>query len=309
MREVAFTNVTKMRTTWRKSGTITAWKSCRTSKLATRAAASPTARMSGTAESRAIAMIRRVPNKYRKVRPVTTQTLRTASARPVRSPDQISEDRVEAIVRALEASDLQPGIGHDRGELAVEGIGLASPDEQGLVFGNLERDDMVHPREGMGERLGEFRSLAHPAAIGPGGTLRRARETDELQGVFRGLFGLRTRHPVESQEGFHELLPGEPAVERVVLGAVAEAPLHRDVVPRILAQEPQGPLVRMQLADEELEQRALAGAIRTDEARDAGAERGRKAVEAEDLGVPLRDARCLDDTGHPDTTSTNFIRR
>ena len=161
----------------------------------------------------------------------------------------------------------------------------------------------------VGERLGEFRSLAHPAAIGPGGTLRRARETDELQGVFRGLFGLRTRHPVESQEGFHELLPGEPAVERVVLGAVAEAPLHRDVVPRILAQEPQGPLVRMQLADEELEQRALAGAIRTDEARDAGAERGRKAVEAEDLAVPLRDARRLDDTGHPDTTSTNFIRR
>src|SRR5436190_1436241 len=293
MREVAFTRVTKMRTTWRKSGTITAWKSCRTSKLATRAAASPTARMSGTAESRAIAMIRRVPNKYRKVRPVTTQTLRTASARPVRSPHQISEDRVEAIVRALEAPDLQPGIGHDRGELAVEGIGLASPDEQGLVFGNLERDDMVHPREGLGELS----------------RLRRARATDELQRVFRGLFGLRTRHPVESQEGFHELLPGEPAVERVVLGAVAEAPLHRDVVPRILAQEPQGPLVRMQLADEELEQRGLAGAVRTDEACDAGAERGRKAVEAEDLAVPLRDARRLDDTGHPDTTSTNFIRR
>src|SRR5437867_3860689 len=110
MREVAFTKVTKMRTTWRKSGTITAWKSCRTSKLATRAAASPTARISGTEESRAIAMIRRVPNKYRKVRPVTTQPLRTASAKPVRSPDQISEDRVEAIVGALEATDLQPGV-------------------------------------------------------------------------------------------------------------------------------------------------------------------------------------------------------
>src|SRR5207249_9773133 len=279
MREVAFTKVTKMRTTWRKSGTITAWKSCRTSKLATRAAASPTARLSGTAESRAIAMIRRVPNKYRRVRPVTTQTLRTASARPVRSPDQISEDRIEAIVRALEATDLQPGVGHDRRELAVEGIGLAGPDEQGVLFGNLQRDDMLHPGEGLrelsrlrrleahrvrmlvdqgadrvdvarrdglavvdeddvvgdaldlvehmgrhedvtarlcevrdrpedqdpgervgpgerlvedqdlrsvGERLGELRTLAHPAAVGPGGTLRRARETDELQGVFRG---------------------------------------------------------------------------------------------------------------------------
>src|SRR5437764_13602039 len=151
MREVAFTNVTKMRTTWRKSGTITAWKSCRTSKLATRAAASPTARMSGTAESRAIAMIRRVPNKYRKVRPVTTQTLRTASARRVRSPHQISEDRVEAIVGALEATDLQPGVGHDRRELAVEGIGLAGPDEQGVLSGNLQRDDTLHPAEGLRE--------------------------------------------------------------------------------------------------------------------------------------------------------------
>src|SRR5438046_9641945 len=64
----------------------------------------------------------------------------------------------------------------------------------------------------------------------------------------------------------------------------------------------------MQLADEEFEQRALAGAVRTDEACDPRAERGRKAVEAEDLAVPLRDARRLDDARHPDTTSTNLIR-
>src|SRR5207249_5183910 len=83
------------------------------------------------------------------------------------------------------------------------------------------------------------------------------------QGVFRGFLGPRTRHPVESQEGLHELLPREPTVERVVLRTIAEASLHRDVVPRILAEEPQGPLVRMQLADEEFEQRALASAVRT----------------------------------------------
>src|SRR5207247_214306 len=173
MREVAFTNVTKMRTTWRKSGTITAWKSCRTSKLATRAAASPTARMSGTAESRAIAMIRRVPNKYRKVRPLTTQTLRTASARPVRSPHQISEDRraggcpLDLVEHLGRHEDVTAGLGEFRGR----------PEEldPGQRVGARERLVEDQDLRSVGERLGEFRSLAHPAAIGPGGTLRRAR--------------------------------------------------------------------------------------------------------------------------------------
>src|SRR5467141_321452 len=357
--------------------------------------------MNGSAESRIIATTRRVPRRYRRVRFVTTQTFRTDSTALVRSPDQVSEHRVEGIVWTLEAADFELRVRNDRGELAVEGIRLARPDEQGVFRRNLQGDDVLHPRQGlrelarlrrlephrvrvlvnqqtdrmnvarrdrlavvnehdvvrnaldlvqdmrrhedvaallgeirdrskdldaghrigarqglvqdehlriMGEGLCELRPLSHPATVRPRGTVRGACQADNLERVGRRLRGLVRGHPVETEERFDELLAAEPAIQLVVLRAIAEASLQRDVVPRILPEETHVALIRVELADEQFEQRALARAVRPDEDRDSRTERGGERVESEDLPVPLRDARSLDDTAQPETTSTAFIR-
>src|SRR5712691_1765728 len=117
--------------------------------------------MNGSAERRTIAMTRRVPRRYRRVRFVTTQTFRTDSTALVRSPDQVTEHRVEGIVRTLEAADLELRIRHDRGEFAVEGVRFARPDEQGVFRSNLQGDDVLHPRQGLRELAGLRRLEAH----------------------------------------------------------------------------------------------------------------------------------------------------
>src|SRR5439155_23396418 len=68
---VAFTRVTKMRTTWRNKGIMRIWKR-EMSKIATRAAAKESVRMRGTAARRAVAITRRVARREREVKSVTT---------------------------------------------------------------------------------------------------------------------------------------------------------------------------------------------------------------------------------------------
>src|SRR5207247_325051 len=68
-------------------------------------------------------------------------------------------------------------------------------------------------------------------------------------------------------------------------------------------------LVRRELSDQSVEERAFAGSVRPDQTRDARSERGGECVQPEDFAVPLGDAGRLRDRGHPATTSTAFIRR
>src|SRR5438876_71590 len=145
-------------------------------------------------------------------------------------------------------------------------------------------------------------------AVSMRGRMGRVREADDLQGR-GGLFaGLCRRHAIEPQEHLDELLSRQPAVELVLLRTITEAPLQWDVVPRVLAEERDVALVGAQLADEELEQRALPGAVRPDEAGDRCSERRGERAGAPPLAVPLRDAPGLDDAVHPVITSTAFIR-
>src|SRR2546422_506605 len=160
----------------------------------------------------------------------------------------------------------------------------------------------------VGKSLGELRALAHSATITLGRPLGRVGEADDLQGGG----GLRARicrgHSVEPQERLHELLSGEPSVELVLLRTIAQAPLQWDVVPRVFAEQRDLALVGVELADEELEQRALARPVGPDKAGDSFAERCGERVEAEHLAVPLRDTRGLHHAVHPEITSTAFIR-
>jgi hypothetical protein len=85
MRAVAFTRVTKIRTTEKKSGIMRTWKRM-ISNAATRATARESARMNGIDESSAMAMTRRVPSRYPTVRPATTQNFRPDSERSTNHP-------------------------------------------------------------------------------------------------------------------------------------------------------------------------------------------------------------------------------
>src|SRR2546427_707452 len=162
---------------------------------------------------------------------------------------------------------------------------------------------MVQP----GERLCDLRLLSHASSVLPRQSMLGFGQTDYFEGVRGGLPGVVGRHPVEAQQGLNELLTREPPVHLVVFRAVPEATHQGHVVPRILAEQPDAPLIRVELPDEELEQRALPCAVRADEAGDGATERCREGVQTEHLAVPLRAADGIDDAGHPVTTSTAFI--
>src|SRR6267143_1429252 len=146
-----------MSTTWRKSGIIRIWKRTLSNDV-TRPAASDRARMNGMAERSTIAMTRRVPSRYRKVRGVTTQSLRIDSVRPIPSPDQVAEDGFEAVVRTLETPDVELRVRDNRREFLVKCIRLAGADQQCIVRGDFERDDVLHPGKGL-RQLARVRRL------------------------------------------------------------------------------------------------------------------------------------------------------
>src|SRR3989442_2371936 len=156
--------------------------------------------------------------------------------------------------------------------------------------------------------LGLFRARARPAVVSSRRSLRRAGEAGDLQGRGGFLAAFRRTHPIEPQQGLDELLSRQPSVELILFRTVAEAPLQGDVVPRVLAEQRDLALVRVELPDEELEQRALARAVRPHEAGDSLAEGRGERIEAEHLAIPLRDGRGLDDAVHPVITSTALIR-
>src|SRR2546422_4296238 len=189
--------------------------------------------------------------------------------------------------------------------------------EVGDRLEDMDAGRRVRPGEGLvedqdlrvvGQGLGELRALAHPSAVTPGGPLGRVGEADDLQGRGGLVARVRRGHSIEPQERLHELLSREPSVELVLLRTVSQAPLQWDVVPRVFAEQRDLALVGVELADEEFEQRALAGSVRPHEARDPFAERCGERIEAEHLTIPLRDAGRFDDAVHPVMTSTAFMR-
>src|SRR5437867_9681984 len=95
-----------MRTTWRNKGIMRIWKR-EMSKIATRAAANESVKMRGTAARSAVAITRRVTRRQREVKSVTTHAFRKDPVQSMRSPDEVPEDGIEAVVRALESMDLE----------------------------------------------------------------------------------------------------------------------------------------------------------------------------------------------------------
>src|SRR2546427_2708656 len=154
---VAFTRVTKIRTTCRNNGIMRFWNS-RTSNPSTRPAAKESVRITGTNAKRPVAIARRVVKRYRSVRPVTTHAFRKDPVQSIRSPDEIPEHGVEAVVRTLESAHVELRVRDNLRELLVERVRLARADQQGIGHRELKGDDVLHAREGLG-KLTRFRRL------------------------------------------------------------------------------------------------------------------------------------------------------
>src|SRR5690606_21779328 len=99
-------------------------------------------------------------------------------------------------------------------------------------------------------------------------------------------------------------------VERVDLRAVADLVHEARVGEDGLAVDEDLALAGAEHAGDEVHERALARPVGPEQARDAGAQRGGHAVDADDLAVPARDVAELDQRGgaHPLWTSTGRRR-
>src|SRR5436853_5799000 len=152
------------------------------SNVATRAAASDKVSTTGKAERRAIAMTRRVPRRYRTVRPTTTHAFRADSTTSERSPHEIPEHRVQAVIRALEAADLELRVGDDTRELLVERVRLTGSNQQRLRVGQFEGDDVLHPCQGLCElpRLGGLQADGMRVFVGEGSNRMKVPRRDSL---------------------------------------------------------------------------------------------------------------------------------
>src|SRR3989442_1474521 len=146
------------------------------SNVTTRAAARESVRIRGTNARRPVAIARRVVRRYRRVRPVTTHAFRNDPVQSIPSPDEIPEHGVEAVVRTLESADVELRVRDDLRELLVERVRLAGANEKRVGLGELEGDDVLHARKG----LGELRAPAHPSTVTPGRPPRCARKADDL---------------------------------------------------------------------------------------------------------------------------------
>src|SRR3989304_959710 len=88
---------------------------------------------------------------YGRVRKNTTPAWRTDRRTSIDSPHEVSEDGLEAVVRALQPSDVEPAVEDNPREVPIEGIGLPRADEDLRGRRELDRGDVVEPCEGLGD--------------------------------------------------------------------------------------------------------------------------------------------------------------
>ncbi len=138
------------------------------------------------------------------------------------------------------------------------------------------------------ERLRQLDALAHALAVGADALVGGVLQIDLLERRHRGVGGLAIAEAVQAQQRRHPFVTGHPVVERVLLGTHAHAQEDVGIAPYRLAENLHCALVRLQLPGDELEERRLARAIRSEQAGHAAADGDRDVVEPDHLAVPLR---------------------
>ena len=139
------------------------------------------------------------------------------------------------------------------------------------------------------ERLRHLDPLAHALAVGADLLVGRLGELDVLD---------RARAPsprasrlgdaVQTHERRHPFKAGHPIVEGVLLGTEADAVVQAGFCQIGSPRTRDAAFARLELPGDELHERRLARAVRPEQAGDAGRDRDRDVVQADDLAVPLR---------------------
>ena len=194
---------------------------------------------------------------------------------------QVVADRLDLAEQVAGQDDRDPELGpgppdeleHLVATRRVEPVrGLVEEEEPGVV------DD----------RLGQLHPLAHPGGVAADRPVALLREPHVTEDVRRALPGGLRRQAGQLAGLGHELGRADVRRERRMLGHVAHvAPEPGPLRPRHVAHDLDPAAGRRQQAEEDLDERALAGAVGPDQAHDPGRDVERQRVERDDAREPL----------------------
>ncbi len=138
--------------------------------------------------------------------------------------------------------------------------------------------------------------MPHAARVAPDRAASRFLQADDRQRLVDPAFELRAAEAVEPAHEGQQLSAAHPAVKARVLVEVADHPASvRLTAAHGHAQDRGGAGAGMRQRGEDAQRRALAGAIRAQEAEDAaGGHREVERVERQHTLVAARQAACLD---------------
>ena len=172
-----------------------------------------------------------------------------------------------------------------------------SPDQQQHLVpaGRIEAVGRLIEQEQPGivdERLSELDALLHAGRVATDRPIALLVQPDVPEDLGGPLPRRRPRQPGHRREMRHEIRCGHVRRQAVVLRHVADELTNPDPLPRDVEVEERRTTGRcVDQTEEDLEQRALAGAVRSDEPDDPGLEIDREAVQRRDAtGIALRQA-------------------
>ena len=139
------------------------------------------------------------------------------------------------------------------------------------------------------DRLRELHALAHALAVGADLLVRRVEQIDAGQRPPRRFHRVFLVVAVQADQRRHPFEAGHALVERILLGTEANLEIQRGIAPDRFAEHLHGALARFELTGDQLHERRLAGAVRTEQPGDARRHVHGDIVQSDHLPVPLRD--------------------
>ena len=160
-----------------------------------------------------------------------------------------------------------------------------------------------HQSRVVDEGLRQLRPLLHAGGVAPHRAVPLLGEPDVAQYVGRALAGRDVRKPRHLAHVHDQVARGHVGGQAVVLGHVAHERANARAFGRdVVAEDPGRPRAGRHQAEQDLDQRGLAGAVGADEAGDALAHLHVELVESGHARVPLGQPRGFDHR-HPVTVA------
>ncbi len=216
-------------------------------------------------------------------------------------PEQLAAlDRHEVVADALDLAEEMRG--HDHGDPELR-AGSVDELEHLVTAGRVEPVrrlvEQEQPRV-VDQRLGELDPLAHPRAVAADRPVPLLVQPDVAQDLGGPLAGRGPGQPGDLGEVGDDVGRRHVRRQAVVLGHVADELADRDPVRRDVEVEDQRRAARRRdEPEQDLQERALARAVRPDEPDDAGLDLERQAVERGDRALRIASSGHSSRSGSP----------